>query len=109
MTFPIHLDRGHDEASNLNSASSVAEPPSLSKRIFVMKQTGLSSVTDGPVKSVQHILLFDDHPDTLRIVFGRPANWHADDPADDRVSLREFVLPGIAILVALIASCWPLL
>jgi hypothetical protein len=102
------VDRGHSESSNLNSESSVPELPSPSKRIFVMKQTSLLPVADGPVKSVQQILLFDDHPDSLRMIFGGPANWNADDADDDGFSFREFVVPGVAILVGLIAMFLPL-
>lgn len=73
-----------------------------------MKQTGLLAANNGPVKSVQHILMFDDHPDSLRIIFGPPENWETDDATDDDGSLREFILPGIAILVALSAIFLPL-
>jgi hypothetical protein len=73
-----------------------------------MKQTRLLAANNDPVKSVQHILMFDDHPDSLRIIFGPPANSQADDATDNGGSLREFVLPGIAILVGLTAMFLPL-
>ena len=73
-----------------------------------MKQTRLFAANNGPVKSVQHIVMFDDHPDSLRIIFGPPPNSQTDDATDDGGSLREFVLPGIAILVALTAMFLPL-
>jgi hypothetical protein len=73
-----------------------------------MKQTRLLAASNGPVKSVQHIVLFDDHPDSLRIIFGPSANSQTGDATDDGSSLREFVLPGIAILVAVIAMFLPL-
>src|ERR1700704_6523875 len=95
--FPAQLARGHNENANLKPAPSVSEPPSLHRRIFVMKQTRLLAANNGPVKSVQHIVMFDDHPDSLRITFGPPANSQTDDAPDDDGSLR-FVLPGIAIL-----------
>jgi len=72
-----------------------------------MKQTRLLAANNGPVKSVQHIVMFDDHPDSLRIIFGAPANSQTNDATDDDGSLR-FVLPGIAILVVLIAMFLPL-
>jgi hypothetical protein len=73
-----------------------------------MKQTGLLAANNGPAKAVQHIVMFDDHPDSLRIVFGPPANSQTGDATDDDGSLREFILPGIAILVALSAIFLPL-
>jgi hypothetical protein len=52
--------------------------------------------------------MFDDHPDSLRIIFGPPANARTDDATGDGGNLREFILPGIAILVALTAIFLPL-
>ena len=106
MPSPIYFDRSYDKSGSLKSESSILGPPSLRRRIFVMKQTSLLPVTAGPATTVQHILMFDDHPDSLRIIFGPPANSRTDD--DEGSSLREFILPGIAILVALIVMFSPL-
>jgi hypothetical protein len=108
MTASGQFIREYSESGNLNSTPSVPEPPSLNRRIFVMKQTGLFAANNGPVKSVQHILMFDDHPDSLRIIFRDPANSKSDDTTDDGGSLREFILPGIAILVGWTAMLLPL-
>jgi hypothetical protein len=100
--FPAQFARGHNENANLKPVLS------LHRRIFVMKQTRLLAANNGPARSVQHIVMFDDHPDSLRIIFGPPANSQTDDATDDGGSLREFLLPGIAILVGLTAMFLPL-
>jgi hypothetical protein len=105
---PAQYAREHNESASLKPALFVPKPPSLHRRIFVMKQTRLLAANNGPVKSVQHIVMFDDHPDSLRIIFGPPANSRTDNAIDDGGSLREFILPGIAILVALTAMFLPL-
>jgi hypothetical protein len=106
--FPAQFARGHTENPNLKPQSSVRKPPSLHRKIFVMKQTRLLTANNGEVKPVEDILMFDDHPNSLRIIFGPPANSRSDDATRDGGSLREFILPGIAILVALTAIFLPL-
>ena len=57
---------------------------------------------------MRRILIFDDHPDSLRLVFGGGANPHIDLSAPQRVSSWELVLVSILIMVALIGMFWPL-
>ena len=73
-----------------------------------MKKTSLLPGTNGKVKSIRHILVFDDHPESLRLILGTPANRSAYRPTGDRVRLKNLILPGMAIIVALLAMFWPL-
>jgi len=73
-----------------------------------MRKTSRLPATSGSAKTVRRILIFDDDPVSLRLVFGRPANRPAFRSPEERASLREFILPGIAILVALTAMFLPL-
>jgi len=73
-----------------------------------VKKTSRLPATNGPVKTIRRILIFDDHPDSLRLILGRPANRHAYRPGADRTSSRNLILPGMAILAALLAMFWPL-
>lgn len=61
---------------------------------------------DAAAKIAQHILVFDDHPESLRLLLGQPAKQHLSNPERDRDSLWDLVLPGMAILTALLALFW---
>ena len=107
-TFPVQFVRDCNESRELNSVPSVLERPFVRRRIFVIKKTSRLPATTGPVKTIRRILIFDDHPDSLRLILGRPANRRAYRPTGDRASSRNLILPGMAILIALIAMFWPL-
>lgn len=107
-TFPTQFVREQNEHSDRNAVPSVRERPCLRRRIFVIKKTSRLPATTGPVKTIRRILIFDDHPDSLRLILGRPANRRAYRPTWDRASSRNLILPGMAILIALIAMFWPL-
>ena len=59
-------------------------------------------------KTIRHILIFDNHPESLRVLLGQSANQYLDKPERNRDSLWDLVLPGMAILIALLALFWPL-
>src|SRR5205823_12820175 len=47
------------------------QPGTRAKRIFIIKQTmHLAPTSSAEGRKVQHILIFDDHPESLRLVFG---------------------------------------
>jgi hypothetical protein len=53
------------------------------RKIFVVKQTShLPATNAAPAKTVRRILIFDNHPDSRRLVFGRRAasHVHLSDP-----------------------------
>ena len=60
-----------------------------------------------PGKKVQHILIFDDHPDSLRLVLGTPANPHVERPVSGRATLWVGLF-SMLMLSLLIAMFWPL-
>jgi hypothetical protein len=74
----------------------------------VIKQVRRLESTTGAHKNIRRILIFDDHPDSLRLILGSPANRQADRAARGRASSRHLILPGIAIIVALLGMFWPL-
>jgi hypothetical protein len=74
-----------------------------------MRQTGRLRVTGGSIKTVRRILIFDDHPDSLRLILGGSASRDARHTSGGWATLCIFILPGIAALTALIAMFWPLL
>lgn len=58
---------------------------------------------------MRNILIFDDHPDSLRLVFGRRANQHVHLSAPQRVISWELILASIVTMGALIGMFWLIL
>ena len=56
---------------------------------------------------MQHIIIFDDHPDSLRLVLGEPAKPHVNRAVPRRVA-SWVVLFSILVLGLLTAMFWPL-
>jgi hypothetical protein len=78
------------------------------KRFFIIKQAvQLSPTSSAGSRTVQHVLIFDDHPESLRLVFGR-ATAEIDLPRPPGASLWPLVLLSIVIIGSLIAILWPL-
>jgi hypothetical protein len=78
------------------------------KRIFVIRQAvQLPPTNSGERKQAQHILIFDDHPDSLRLVLGPPANPRAERSVSRRATLWV-ALFSMLMLSLLIAMFWPL-
>jgi hypothetical protein len=74
----------------------------------VIKQLRRLESTTGTHKKIRRILIFDSHPDSLRLVFGRRANPHIHLSAPERVISWELILVSILTMVALIGMFWPL-
>jgi hypothetical protein len=58
-------------------------------------------------KTIQRILIFDDHPDSLRLVFGRRSSPQADRTASQSGGWWEPILAWMLIAGALIAVLTP--
>jgi hypothetical protein len=78
------------------------------RRIFIIKQTTRLESTNGVHKKMRRILIFDDHPDSLRLVFGGSAKPHVDLSTPQRVSSWELILFSILTVGALVGMFWPL-
>lgn len=78
------------------------------RRIFVTKQVRRLPSTTANGEELQHILIFDDHPDSLRLVFGRSANTYFDPSFRLRAGLLTLVVImgglSIALLLAILSS-----
>jgi hypothetical protein len=93
------------------------QPGIRAKKIFVIKESSrpLGSrsgqalpATNAARKRIQHILIFDDHPDSLRLVFGRRVNPQAHLSAPPAASSLEIILISMVTVGALVAMFWPL-
>jgi hypothetical protein len=74
----------------------------------VIKQVRRLKSTTGTHKKIRRILIFDNHPDSLRLVFGCRANPHIHLSAPESVISWELILVSILTMVALIGMFWPL-
>ena len=78
------------------------------KRFFIIKQAvQLPPTSSAGTRTVQHVLIFDDHPESLRLVFGGAAA-QVDLSRPPGASLWYLVLLSIVIISSLIAILWPL-
>lgn len=90
--------------------SSASEHPGVRvRKIFVIKKVQRLQATTAAGKKIQRILIFDDHPDSLRLILGGSASRDTRRTSGGWATLRVFILPGIAALTALLAMFWPLL
>jgi hypothetical protein len=119
MSFPAPFVRPiANHQPNLARPLPVSRQPGIrAKKIFVIKQSSrrFDSRSGQPLpatnparKRIQHILIFDDHPDSLRLIFGCRANPHIHLSAPERVISWELIVASILIMGALIGVFWPL-
>jgi hypothetical protein len=108
-TFPSRFVGKHNKDGFLNSVPPTREQPCIGRRkIFVVSKTSRQAATDGLDKTIRRILIFDDHPDSLRLILGTPAHQRVHRIPQSRVNSRHFIIPGLLIVVAMLAMFWPL-
>ena len=110
MALPASFARpGAEDHLNLGRAFSVTgKRRGQTRKIFVIKKISRLPSTNAAGKKIRRILIFDNHPDSLRLVFGRRANPHIHLSAPERVISWELILVSILIMGALIGTFWPL-
>jgi hypothetical protein len=76
------------------------------KRFFIIKQAmQLPPTSSAESRTVQHVLIFDDHPESLRLVFGSTTP-EIDLSRTPSVSSRHLVLLSILLASLLTAVLW---
>ena len=119
MSFPAPFVRPiANHQPNLARPFAASRQPGIrAKKIFVIKESSRSlgsrsgqalPATNAARKRIQHILIFDDHPDSLRLVFGRRVNPQAHLSAPPPASSLELILISMVTVGALVAMFWPL-
>lgn len=101
------VDHHYPHSFGLPSASE--QPGIRARRIFVIKQASRLPATNTEGKTIQRILIFDDHPESPRLVFGRRANPQVDRTAPPSAGWWEPILAWMLILGALILMFSPLI
>jgi hypothetical protein len=74
----------------------------------VIKQVRRLRSTTGEHKKIRRVLIFDNHPDSLRLVLQASAKPHGNLSVSRRVSSWELVLVSVLTMGALIGMFWPL-
>src|ERR1700736_6413956 len=79
------------------------------RKIFVIKKTSRLPSTNAAGKKIRRILIFDNHPDSLRVGFGRRGNADVELSAPPRASSSELIIVSLLTLAALVGMFWPIL
>ena len=119
ISFPAPFVRPiANHQPNLARPFPVSRPPGIrAKKIFVIKESSrrFDSRSGQPLaapnaarKRIQRILIFDDHPDSLRLVLGRRVNPQAHLSAPPPAGPWEVILVSMLTMGALVAMFWPL-
>jgi hypothetical protein len=77
------------------------------KRIFAIVSRPIPTAIEG--KTIRRVVIFDNHPDTLRLILQSGIGAVDDNVALGRARLTSIVGGSILIAVSLAALLWPLL
>ncbi len=109
MALPTLFVRRITEGQlNLAQTSSGDRQRSRTRKIFIIKKTSRLPSTNAAGKKIRRILIFDNHPDSLRLLFGERANPYVDLSVPQRVSSWELIVVSILTMSALFGMVWPL-
>jgi len=106
MELPVSFVRP-DADDRLNFRRSFPPPGEhrgQTRKIFVVKKTSRLPSTSAAGKKIRRILIFDNHPDSLRLVFGRGLN--PDRSAPQRATSWELIIVSVLSIGALISAIW---
>jgi hypothetical protein len=107
-TFKARLFKPGKDRNSFRSLSPSRPPGTRTKRIFIIKQAIQLPPTNSTAgKKVQHVLIFDDHPESLRLVFGSTTPKLDFSPLPNANSWH-LVLLSILVVGLVTAVLWPL-
>jgi hypothetical protein len=101
------IENNHPSLLHLPTASGLAGV--RVKKIFVIKQVLHVPQANDACKKIQRILIFDNHPDSLRLVFDRRADSHVHLSDPQRMTSSGVALLWILVVGLMMAMFWPLL
>ena len=78
-----------------------------SRKIFIIKQVQVQA--KDLRKKIRRILIFDNHPDSLRLVFGRRVDSNVHLSHSKRMTSSGVAFLWILLFVLVIGMVWPLL
>jgi len=74
------------------------------KRIFAIVSPAIPTPVEG--KTIRRIVIFDNHPDSLRLVLGSGVNLDSNDTASRRERGTAIICGFILIAMAVAALLW---
>jgi hypothetical protein len=107
IAFPAPFVRPIEDRQPTSSPTE--EPRRQGRKIFIITQVRRSATPTAAGGKTQRVLVFDNHPDSLRLLFGRLPDRHVDLSKPQRVSSWELILVSILTMSALIGMFWPIL
>jgi hypothetical protein len=78
------------------------------RKIFIIKQTSRLPSAGSAGGKMRRILVFDNHPDSLRLVFGPLANRYLDPSVPPRAVLWTSIIGSLLTIAVLVGMFWPL-
>jgi hypothetical protein len=107
LNAPFLKQPAEDRSSNsLRFLSLGRQHGTATKRFFIIKQAvQLPPTNSAESRTVQHVLIFDDHPESLRLVFGSTTP-EIDLSRPPPASSWHFILLSILIMGLLSAILW---
>jgi hypothetical protein len=89
--------------------SSSKQPGLRARRIFVVKQVQRLPATTAAGRKIERILIFDNDPNSLRLVFGRRADSQVELSDSQPVFSLGVALLWILVVGLMAAMFWPIL
>ena len=111
MAFPAPFARPiAGRQPNLAQSSPANGHRRQMRKIFVIKRVSWLPATHAGGRKIQRVLIFDNHPDSLRLVSGNrsaDSHFHVSDPP--RTTSWGGALLWILVVGLMMAMFWPLL
>jgi hypothetical protein len=109
LPTPFVRPSADDQLNLARPFSATGRQRGRTRKIFVIKQTSRLPSTKARGKKIRRILIFDDHPDSLRLIFGRRHHPYLDLSRRQRISLWELLIVSLLLIAGLVGMFWPLL
>jgi hypothetical protein len=95
---------------NLDRAfSAIGQRCGRTRKIFVIEKTSRLPSTNAAGKKIRRILIFDNHPESLRLVLGHRLHQDVDLSRRQRVNAWELIVVSVVTIAGLVGMFWPLL
>lgn len=105
---PLLVSPGADDQLNFGRFSGTGRRSDGTRRIFVIKKTSRLASANAGGRKIRRILVFDNHPDSLRLVFGRRRHPDVDLSQSHRGRSWEVIIVSGLTLAGLVGMFWPL-
>jgi hypothetical protein len=110
-TLPAEFVRpgSSDQLNFAQGVSVTGQRAARPRKIFVIKKTSRLPSANAAGKKIRRILIFDNHPESLRLVFGRRSHPNVDLSRPERISSWELLIVSTVAIAGLVGMFWPLL